>query len=254
VKHICLLSILLFSSCSSSKNQVDAKEGRWFYSYIDVSGTYVSKRETKLLKKKLVTRVQMSDSKSQKVVEKSITVSQMGTIKEKKARVLTLRPYASEFSVWLEGKRYFSKMQLDPKSRSMVVKVEGPDPKWKGETVAFPKGKYFCFYSQIPDCLYHTGLLKRVQNNKQIMVPFYIVWDQWPFTQEMFSGLGRELFAKAELKFDGQVNQIIRYVVELDGQVILYHFSTNFELKKIAWIAQGITVVPPGEENFDEEQ
>jgi len=48
--------------------------------------------------------------------------------------------------------------------------------------------------------------------------------------------------------------RILRFVVEVDGQSILYHFSKSFDLVRMFWIAQGISVIPPGEDSTDIEE
>src|SRR5690606_20341591 len=124
----------------------------------DVSGSYLFSRDIKMVKKKVVTRNQlMQAGPSGKVLEKSIVVSQLGSIQEKNRRILTMRPYGSEFTVWLEGKKYSSRMQLNPRKKVMEVRLQSPNPKWQGlQEVPFPRGKYFCYYSQLPECLYHN--------------------------------------------------------------------------------------------------
>lgn len=247
------LLILISVACSRITDS-GPREGKTFYSFTDVSGKYALNRETRFIKKRLVTRSQLIDLNTKKVLEKSVTVSQVGTIQEGKSRVRTVRPMASEFEVWLEGKKHTAMMQLEPKKKSMAVRVDGPDTKIKGSSeISFPKAKYFCFYSQIPECLYHNQFLQRTYKNNDIALEFYVVWDSYPFIQEQLTGIGKGLFSVANLKFEGEVKKVLQFVVELEGQVIFYHFSKSYDLVKIAWVAQGITVVPPGEETSNED-
>lgn len=246
--------LFLATSCSSFQSSGERKP-RADFSYTDISGNFVQQREQKLVKNKLVTRnVLKASGTSQKTVEKSITVSQLGTIKTKNGRSLTVRPLASEFVVWLEGKRYSSRMQLNPKNKSMLVQLTSPEKDWQGKReIPFPAGKYFCFYSQIPDCLFHNQFLEKAKKSKTRMA-FYLVWDSWPYTKDLLTGINQQLFAPAFLRYEGEEGQNLRYIVDVDGQIILYHFSKSFDLVKIAWIAQGITVVPPGQETPSEDQ
>ncbi|HXH74361.1 MAG TPA: hypothetical protein VNJ08_05320 [Bacteriovoracaceae bacterium] len=249
-----LILLFILSSCATKPEAPD-RVGRASYAFVDASGKYSFDRENKIVNKRLVSRVTLTDVKSRKLVEKSITVSQIGTIKNKKSRIVTVRPMASEFTVWLEGKKYSSVMRLDTKNKSMTVQVESPDAKVNGTSqVAFPKGSYFCFYSQIPDCLYHNQFLQRSIKKPNEELNFYVVWDAYPFIQEQYNGIGHKLFERAQLKFEGEVKKNLRYMVELEGQAIHYNFSEAFDLVNMSWIAQGITVVPPGEEIPDEEQ
>jgi hypothetical protein len=227
------------------------REGKTNYSYIDEGGTFKLVREFKNIKQKLVTRSQILDTKGSgsRVLEKSVIVSQIGSIKQKNSRLLTVRPLASEFIVWLEGKKYSSKMKINSQTKSMRVTLDSPEEKWKGSSeVKFPKGKYFCFFNQIPECLYHNYLLTLANEQEPRKFDFYVVWDSYPYIQDQLTRVGKSLFAPAFVKFDGVIKNHFRYIVEIEGQVVLYQFTKSFDLVKIAWISQGITVAPPGEE------
>jgi len=253
VKTIFLLFIFL--GCSAMPTTTPLKQGKSVYSYSDVSGSFYLQREVKTVKQKVITRNILLDKVAgQKVLEKSVMVSQLGTVNDNDKRMLALRPVASEFSVWLEGKKYSSQMLLSPRKKAMVVKLDSPESKWNGtEEVPFPKGKYFCFFSQIPECLHQLQLLKLAMKNPNKSYEFFVIWESYPYVQEQLTGVGQTLFANAELKFEGTMQNQLRFEVEADGQIILYHFSKSFDLVKIAWIAQGITVVPPGESDIQHE-
>ena len=81
-----ILSLLLISSCASSTFQGSPREGRTTFAYVDESGSFKLVRESKTIQKKIVTRSQIIDSKgsASRVLEKSIVVSQVGSIKSKK--------------------------------------------------------------------------------------------------------------------------------------------------------------------------
>ncbi len=254
---IVLILIFFCSSCSSliSKSAPDEKKHQ--YLFIDGSGKFILDREHKVIKSKLISRTQISSNQgsSQRVLEKSVTVSQLGSVKENNNRVLVMRPLASEFSVWLEGKRYDSKMRLDIKNKKMLIELNSPEEKWMGKTsVAIPKGKLFCFFSQIPDCLFLSQLLSKSLKAKTELLNFNVVWDGFPYIQDQYTSVGSRLFSAATVKYDGEDKKILRFVVEVDGQSILYHFSKSFDLVRMFWIAQGISVIPPGEDSTDIEE
>lgn len=245
-----LLILFLLAGCSSSFLS-KSKEGKTEYAYADVSGKYKFTREHKLSDKKIVTRTQLLqiNGGNSKILEKSILVSHLGSVKDKNKRIIILRPEASEFSVWLEGKNYSSKMSIDEKQKSMRVQLNSPESKWQGTSlIPFPKGKYFCFYSQIPECLYYSGILKKVISDKNGSANFYVIWDSYPYIQDQLSGVGSKLFASANLRYDGSTRNTYKFELEVDGQMIAYHFSKSFDLIKVAWISQGITIVPVSEE------
>lgn len=250
-----LFLLLLITSCSSPVLTGKPREGKTTYSHVDESGSFDFIRESKVIKKKIVTRNQLIDRKGSgsKLLEKTIMVSQIGSIKSKKSRLLTVRPQASEYSVWLEGKKYISRMQLNPAKKSMKVSLESPEARWQGTSeIAFPKGKYFCFFNQIPECLYHNYLLVKATENQNRRYDFYVIWDSYPFVQDILTKVGNKLFAPASVKFDGEIKGLFRYIVEVEGQAVLYQFTKSFDLVKVAWITQGITIAPPGQEIAEE--
>ena len=251
------LLALLLVSCSALKRSPEPAQGKYVYSYSDVSGNFRYQRDIKFIKKKLVTRTQIMipSAGSDRIVEKSVTVSQLGSVKDGRTRSFVLRPLASEFTVWLEGKKYSSRMQLDTARKSMRVTLDSPEPKWKGQTqVPFPSGKLFCFFSQIPDCLYHNQILAKSLASKRQSYDFYVVWDNYPYVQEQLTNVGKNLFSHATIKYDGEPKGRIRYILEVEDQILLYQFSKNFELTGYSWISQGINMVKPGEEVKAEEE
>jgi hypothetical protein len=245
--------IFITVSCSSVKTP---KEGKTNYSQVDASGSFKLVRESKMIQNKLVTRNQLASTKggATRVLEKSVLVSQMGSIKSNRGRLFTVRPFASEFTIWLEGQKYTSKMKLDTRSKSMKVTLTSPEKKWQGEKLyPFPKGRIFCFYNQLPECLYQNHLLMNAKDRDNQKFDFYIIWDGYPFIQDLLTRVGRNLFAPASIKFDGANDGLFRYIVEVEGQVIMYQFSKSFDFVKLAWVSQGITIAPPGQDIVEDE-
>lgn len=247
-----LFPLFFFLGCALSGKP---KEGKAYYSYLDESGKFLLVRETRVIQQRIVSRVQLLQSRnSSKLLEKTILVSQIGSIKSKQNRLLTVRPQAADYEVWIEGKKYASSMRINPKGKSMRLSLDSPDPKWQGTSeVRFPKGKYFCFYSQIPECLYHNYLLRLARENEGESFSFFVVWDSYPYLQELLTNVGKTLFVSASVKFDGANSGLFRYIVEVEGQEILLQFSKAYDLEKVAWISQGITIAPPGQEIVEDE-
>ncbi len=243
-KSLALISLFFLFSCASSDLKVH--EGKHIYSLSDVSGNFRLEREVKFKNNKLITRNQILNPAGgdSKVLEKSVTLSQFGTLKTKKGPLRVVRPLASEFVTWLEGKKYTSRMKVDLKTKTMVVSSS----EVKEQIIPFPKGQQFCFFSQLPDCLNLSGILQRASENPKQGIGLTVIWDSFPFTPELYIGAGRNLFSTANFKHDGRIKNRIRYILEVDGQVILFHFAQDHKLAKMAWISQGLTIVPPGEE------
>ena len=242
--------------CAFKNDKRGPEKGKIVYSYVDETGTHRLERETKNIDSKIITRNRLIDIQdgNSKLIEKSITVSRVGSIKDNNIRQLTVRPEVSEYEVWIEGKKYYSRIEINPAKRAMILSYDGPEPRWQGKSeIAFPKSKFFCFYNQIPECLYHNYFLKSILNYKRKSKEFYVVWDSFPFIKELYSQIGTKLFSAASVKYDGSHNGLIRFAVEVEGQIILYQFDSSFNLVKVAWISQGVTIAPPGEEIAEEE-
>ncbi len=250
------LLLLLNFGCALKNPSNKFKGYRTFYSYLDAHGTYKFVRESKKISNKIVTRTQIVDEKKgvEKLIEKSIMVSRIGSIKNKASRLMVMRPETSEYTVWLEGNKYYSRLDLDSPGKKMKIYLESPERRWQGKSeVPFPKGKYFCFFNQLIECLHQQFFLTRALENKNQNFDFYLIWDSYPYGQEIYNRVGAKLFTPASVKYDGIINGLLRFVVELEGQVIVYQLTRTFDFVKKAWIAQGVTIAPPGQETHDEE-
>jgi hypothetical protein len=246
-----LILFLSLCSCAGLVPQASPKQEKRIFGYHDVSGKWALSREHKIIKKKLVSRVVIAQNlgTTGKHLEKSVVVSQVGTIQGKRGRIPTVRPFAVEYSVWLEGKEYKSQMKLDPAKKSMTVDLDSPEARWKGRSsIRFPKGDQFCFFSQLAECLHFNQLLYRAQAQAEKPIPFLIVWDSFPYVKELYSGVGGTLFASAAISFAKESQGVLHFEVEVDGQTLLYQFSKSHELVRMFWISQGISILPPGEE------
>ena len=241
-----ILSILLLIvSCSSAGINIPADNTR-HYHYHDISGEFRYSREKKTVKKRVVNRSTIRSVDGTKFFEKSIMVSQPGSIKGSKGRVNTFRPTASDYEVWLDGKLHKSSLRLDVKNKSMQAMVQEAGKARRVEHFKFPKHQQFCFYNQIPECLAYNGILASVLSSPKAK-EFFVVWDTWPYHQEMLTGFANDLFVSAQVRYEGKDKTGHRVIVDLAGQMILYHFSEEYELEKMAWISQGITLLPVGQ-------
>jgi hypothetical protein len=253
VNPLIVLALLSISGCASLRSNSVPVQGKKNYSYIDGSGQYLFSREVKLKKNKIIGRFLLKSTDGvQKTLEKSVAVSEVGSVKNKKGRSLSVRPLASEFMVWLDGKQYESRTQLDIKSKSLIMDLKSPEAKWQGRLRSdFPKGRIFCYFSQLPECLHRAGLLDLAISGPRKKINFHVIWDGFPFIQDQLTGVGSQLFSMGELKYEKKTSDVYRFLVEVDGQTILYQFSKSFELIRMFWIAQGISIILPGEQMSD---
>jgi hypothetical protein len=245
VKKLILLFFIV--SCSSVGNKIPTDYSRQ-YNYQDVSGSFHIAREKKTVNKKVVTRLIMSSPDRSKLFEKSIMLSQPGSVAIKgKKRTNTFRPVASDYEVWLDGKLQRSSLRIDLKAKSMKATVSRAGVEKKTQNIKFTRHQQFCFYNQIAECLAYNGILATVLSTPQTR-DFIVVWDNWPYHQDMLSGVSSELFTPATARYEGKDREGHRVAVDISGQLILYHFDESNELKKMAWMSQGISLTPIGQE------
>lgn len=242
-----LILFFFIISCSSSGLKLP-KDGVRQYNYHDVSGDFKVSREKKTTNKKVVNRSLLAARDGLKLFEKSITVSQPGSIQSSKGRVNTFRPMASDYEVWLDGRLYKSSLRIDIKNKSMRAIIYEPGKKRRIENIKFPRHEQFCFYNQIAECLAYNGILSSIIDSKRARArDFFVIWDSWPYQNEMLSGIKPDLFIAAQARYEGKDKDGHRIVIDIGGQLILYHFSESQELVKMAWVAQGITLLPLGQ-------
>lgn len=255
-----LLWLGLITGCATTKptiNQAVIRNNAKSYAYRDVSGTFELSREVRLEKGKgkLATRVQIysSTSSGDKLLEKTFAISAIGSVQTRAGRTLAIRPEHSQHTVWLEGKKYFSQLKLNPRTRKLEALLESPESRWNGrKDIAVPKGRVFCFYSQLPECLVAANMLAQAKASKGPL-RFFVVWDSWPYHQEHFTGLGPAAFVRAALTLEGSQQGSTRYIVEINGQLLNLHFSKEGSFTRMFWTTQGISIMPPGEVEDNQE-
>ena len=239
---ICL-SLIVFNSCTqrkkikqnSTKNHID------HYIYKDPSGEYILKREVLEDSRQIKLRqVLYLPSDLTTALEKSVTISDYGTIGKSEKKALAIRPIASQFSIWFDKNKYFSQMKLNKRQKSLELYLDSPEKKWKGKSdKKFIRGSKFCWFSQLPECL------KRIINNtkkSKLNSGFVIVWDSFPYYNEQYQNLSGKLFTPASIRFDGKFGKSYRFAIEVERQVIFYHYDKNLNFEKMLWISQGITL------------
>lgn len=251
--YLVLFSFLL-SSCSLFKNKnqpsTELATTKANYKYIDVQGELPMHRNVLFeeSKHKLSTMIKLidPDKKENEVMEKIISVSEVGSIKNRKTKRNILRPNISQFTTWLEGKRYFSQIKVLSKSRELIINLESPEAKWTGESkVSLPRSlSMYCFYTQIAECLKFSNVLFELKKNPNSSMKFGIIWESYPYMTEQWENFPAEAVTAARVVYDGDAeNGDSKYNVEFNGQVAYFHFDKKFELRKFLWVAQGISIL-----------
>ncbi|MFZ4712712.1 MAG: hypothetical protein ACOYL6_03285 [Bacteriovoracaceae bacterium] len=254
MKFLPLLLCILLSSCSlfRKKNEVSTEldSTKINFRYSDNQGELPYSRQVLVEenKHKLSTMIKIMDSgkKGTEVIEKTIAVSETGSLKKNKISRNILRPSISQHSVWLEGKKYFSQIKVRAVSRELEVTLESPENKWNGtSTIPLPKSmSLFCFFTQIPECLKFSNVLFELKNNPKSSSKIGIIWESYPYMGEQWENVPTEIISFGRIFYDG-VNESgdYKYNLEFNGQMTIYHFDKKFELKKFLWVAQGISII-----------
>lgn len=233
------------TSCSLNENhlsEVKNLNSINYYLFKDMSGEYIIKREVIENKKQLIVRQSLfPPGKEKSPLEKTVTVMKFGIIKNKGKSYFAFRPWASQYSIWFEQKEFFSQMKLNVLKKGFDVYLKSPEEKWKGKRfVKLPRGLKFCWFSQVMDCL--KKIVKLDQKNKK-STSFYIVWDGFPYYSEQLHNLSGNAYSLAHVYYDGEFEQTYRYAVNVENQIIFYHFNYDLEFERMFWVTQAITML-----------
>ncbi len=220
--------------------------GTHIFSFEDYTGTYRLTREVKLQGGKLISRNRIFSSSGSEL-ETTVAVSLVGTKENKSGRkVISILPEASQFSVWFDKKKYFSQSQLIRDEKKIEFKYQGGDSSnINKDKYNLNSGTFFCYFSQIPDCLKLQNLLV-LSAKKTIQI--YVIWDNFPYNKDQYQGINAEPVTLASLSLDKYNNNEFKYILDLGNQVIFYTFDKKLEFTKMFWVSQGISMIKQGRE------
>lgn len=219
------------------------------YSLEDKSGRFILEREVGMSKgKKVFTKYQVrSIDGDRKVLERSIVLSVLGTYNKK---YKLLRPYAHQYDVWFEKQKYNTSGKINLKNKSMSLKLSSPEEQWnKPEVHKFPSSQSnaFCYFSQIMECANVSGFIEKAVAKNVGAMFLNILWEGYPYIQEQYLNIPNGLFAAATLEYDGE-NKAgeKRFTLKFGENAIFYFIDDNFQLTKIFWPSQGLSIVELG--------
>lgn len=245
-----LTTLALLASCSSNKGTSLKKElvrDEERFTYTDKNGTYLIKLSSGFNKKEntLVTKrsLEIPGKESDNILEQSIVLSDLGVLKKKKT---ILRPKISQYSVWFDGKKYFSELKMNLSKKAIDIKMVSPESQWNGtKQIKIPNSKsLYCFFSQVIECAKTTGFISQAITKETGSMNFYVLWEGYPFLNETFTDFPLELFSKAQLEYDGKTKEDERrFNLKVAGQSIFFLVDKNEQMKKMFWVSQGISMV-----------
>ncbi len=240
-----ILIFIFITSCSVDgikKDKPKSSNTLNYYLFKDLSGEYIVKREVIQNQKQLIVRQSLFPAgKENNPLEKTVTVTKFGTVKNNGKSYVASRPWASQHSIWFEQKEFFSQMKLNVSKKGFDVYLKSPEEKWKGKRfVKLPRGLKFCWFSQVMDCIN-----KIVKLDKKSTKPtsFYIVWDGFPYHSEQLQKLSGNAYSLASVYYDGEFDKTHRFAVSVENQIIFYHFNYDLEFERMFWVTQAITML-----------
>lgn len=217
------------------------------FNYTDKNGTFLVKSSSGIDKKNktYVTKRSLSTQGKEKnsVLEQSLVASSVGVLKK---TTNILRPKLSQYTVWFDGKKYFSEMKINLKKKAIDLKMVSPESQWSGnKQINFPSTKTLpCFFSQIMDCAKISGFIKTASEKKTGTMNLLVIWEGYPYLNETFSDFPSELFSKAQLEYDGKTKESERrFNLRVAGQSIYYVLNEQDNMIKMFWVTQGISMV-----------
>lgn len=240
-----VLAFIIFVGCSLYPTQEDfsstnrkTKNKTNYLSYTDQSGSFSLKREIKYRPGKLIARVKLFSTQSSKELESIVSVSSIGKFNNKTA----ILPEVSQFRVWFNKKEHFSQIKLNRKTKSLEIIAKAPTKKWNfTKEYKLPSGRNYCFFSQLPECLKQQNLLSKTAGGKKVQL--FVIWDNFPYHNEQYDGLGVEPFVLAILTLDGHDKNLLKFALDLGNQVMYIHFDKHAQFVAYYWINQGISAV-----------
>lgn len=237
MKYIAYFYIFLFISCSHFNYSTKLSASKNSFKFKDKSSEYNFLRTTKIKDDKFISKSSMGPLLRKELnLEKTISISKM----QVKGQENYLIPKISQYTVWLEKKKYFSQMKLDHKNKKIEILMNGHEKKWSGKKVInLPQADLTCFFSQIPECLKYHGLL----NPRPDSVSLLVIWDNYPYHSEIYSNMNPNAYELATIEYSGKMKGLKKFTLNLSNQMIFYLFNNENEFEKMFWIAQGITLV-----------
>lgn len=246
---IALLSSILFS-CSTNVNK-DLKKNltrkEELFHYTDKNGQYRIRLSSGFNKKSQAfftkRSMEIFEKEDNNTLEQSVVISELGSIKKKQ---IMLRPKWSQYSVWFEGKKYFSEMKINPVKKAIDLKLVSPEAKWSGDSqVKLPSTKaMYCFFSQVIECAKASGFISMANKQQTGSMNFYIIWEGYPYLNETYTDFPNEMISKAVLDYDEKTKEgEPRFNLKVVGQSIFYVLDEREQLKKMFWVSQGISMV-----------
>lgn len=244
--------IIFLASCSGLAPESLARFDDFYkesmqarYDLVDKAGKFVVVRESgyRAQNNRFFTKssVYPEDEDRAKLLEESFVISNPGMLSKK---LKVMRPFASRYNVWFEGKKFTTEMYLNEKEKGLEIKMTSPESQWNGtKNISLPQGTgVYCFLSQLVECVRMTGFFHLSAKNDAGVMNFHLIWEGYPYYAEQYLYVPDEPISQARLTYDG-VNNFgeTRFTLEVGEQRIFYFVDKEYNFLKRFWVAQGLS-------------
>ncbi len=240
-----VLFLFLIASCSvlneDLNDQLTASTNQ--YKQLEVSGEYLvdtmsgfNKNHEYVRKTQIISPVNRS-----KVYERTIVISKRKKISND---LFFLVPIKYESTFYLNNDVYTVSGQVDLKRRKILYNLNSPEYKWLGQReYDVPQGvKAICFYSSIIECAKVSGFIKKAIEKKNGDMNFHILWESFPYFQEQYLNIPKEILSEARLSFDEfDKKGNYRFLLAAGGQEQVYILNKNLDVVGHYWASQGLS-------------
>ncbi|WP_419172830.1 hypothetical protein [Halobacteriovorax sp.] len=245
LRLLVLINLFFITSCSlmSLEKSVELKPAEIRFKQVEVSGEYLVKTRTGFGKNnsfiKKIEVVSMHNENN--AFEKTITISKKREIMPK---VEFLAPFEYESTYYLNKDTYTVRGKVDWRRREIVYNLNSPEYKWLGQKrYKFTDDiKALCFYSNLIECAKISGFISKAIEKRNGDMSFHVLWESYPYFQEQYINMPKEIVSKAVLTFDSfDKKGNYRFLLSVGGQSIVYTLNKNLNLVGHYWAAQGLT-------------
>jgi hypothetical protein len=212
------------------------------FSYQDLNGDFKLNRELKLQDGKLYSRLMLNTIDKNVLMEKTVALSKLGSIKVNKINLPSMLPEATQFEVWLDGKKYFVQSVINQKEKKLIQTYDPPFKGKQEDVFVIPKTNVLCFQSQLVECVMRSEFIAQSIDKKAGSMSLYLIWDSYPYHNDLFGVDLISPFESAKFSFIEEVENEYKYALETQRDTYFYYFDKRGRFIKYFWIAQGLSM------------
>lgn len=235
----------LFSSCAyfdaitQKRIKPSSLKDRSSFSYNDISGQYkLNKQFGQNKSGEFILKKELRSPSSTNYLERFVSIT---TKKKFGKKTDYLFPKISESIFWYDQKKHKSLIKINGSQVEVVSSIDRSI--YKKEKALMENGRLHCFFSQLVECTATTNFFGISSQKKLGSMNFNIIWDGYPFFNEQYLNQEKSVIQRARISYMSEADGLIKYQLEVDGQVLFYFLDKDFKTKKFYWVSKGISQV-----------